>query len=147
MGPQCAGPFYKFKSLYINRILWEYNGTGRCPFTTHKEGLMPRTSYTARNILAKGRRLAVSYRLERKNPHMKGPCACGKIEGVVTVAVIIDKVKEGDKILSPHDLATRNAAGKVQNAMKSGKRMCEEHLAELMEVASRPDRMGQTFAS
>lgn len=108
---------------------------------------MPRTTYTARNVFAKGRRLTVSYRLERKNPHMKGPCSCGKTEGVMTVVIIIDKVKEGEKILSPHDLARRNAAGKVQNALKSGKRLCEEHLMELMEVVSRPDRTGQTFAS
>lgn len=104
-------------------------------------------NYIAKDVLAKGRRLSVYYRLELKNPHMKGPCACGKAEGAMTVHIVVDKVKDGQRPLSPNDLVARNASSKVQNAMKSGKRMCEEHLKELLEVAKQEDRLHQVFVS
>lgn len=108
---------------------------------------MARTNYIAKSVLAKKRRLTVHYRLERKNPLLHGPCGCGKSEGTFTVAITVDKVIEGAKTLSPHDLVARSAAGKVQNALKNGTRLCEVHLAELMEVVSRPDHLDQVFAS
>ena len=108
---------------------------------------MQRTSLTARNVLAKKRRLTVQYRLERKNPLLRGACGCGKTDDVFTVVVSVEKVKDGNEVLSPHNLIARSAAGKVQHALKNGTRMCETHLAELMEVVSRPDHLEQVFAS
>ena len=105
-----------------------------------------RTSFAARNILAKKKRLTVQYTISRSNPRFRGACKCGSAEAT-TLTVDVKSVSGEDGVLSQKDHVAKAAGRKVQSNLGAGKRLCEHCFKQTLEVASRPDALGQVFAS
>lgn len=123
------------------------------PFYNHpKEGFMKKSDFTAREILAKGVRVSVRYRVHPPHEHSKksGTCAECKTtkDGIAVMNIAICKVldKTGAE-LSARDRVATTASSKVLGTLKNGKRICGDCRVHIIESAKQPDSLGQTFAS
>ncbi|MEK7089578.1 MAG: hypothetical protein AAB920_02050 [Patescibacteria group bacterium] len=113
---------------------------------------MKKADYIAKQVLAKGKRVTVRFHIHPPHEHSKksGTCAeCKKSkDGVAVMNIAIGKVlNEHGTELSARDRVATTASSKVLGTLRNGKRVCNDCRDQIIEVAKRPDSVGQVFAN